>query len=98
MRELRNFVERVCAIGAGGALGVEGAPAAATEAEAASTGASPIPFEQPFKEFRERWIDHGEREYVRRLLERHGRNVAAAAETAGLDRTYVYRLIRKHDL
>ena len=32
------------------------------------------------------------------VLERHGRNVAAAAETAGLDRTYVYRLIRKHDL
>ena len=57
-----------------------------------------VAFDQPFKEFRERWIDHGEREYLQRLLERHGRNVPAAAEEAGLDRTYVYRLIRKHGL
>ena len=98
VRELRNFVERVCAIGAErAARPLSGSPAPAADA-AAPGDASPIPFEQPFKEFRERWIDHGEREYVRRLLERHGRNVAAAAEAAGLDRTYVYRLIRKHEL
>jgi transcriptional regulator with GAF, ATPase, and Fis domain len=94
VRELRNFVERACAIGAGGALGEP--PPARTEADAPT--ATPVPFEQPFKEFREQWIDRGEREYVRRLLDRHGRNVPAAAEAAGLDRTYVYRLIRKHDL
>jgi transcriptional regulator with GAF, ATPase, and Fis domain len=97
VRELRNFVERVCSIGASGPLPLSGSPTPAGDV-ATSGGGSPIPFEQPFKEFRERWIDHGEREYVRRLLERHGRNVAAAAEAAGLDRTYVYRLIRKHDL
>ena len=57
-----------------------------------------VAFEQPFKEFRERWIEQGEREYLRRLLDRHERNVAGAAEQAGLDRTYVYRLIRKHGL
>jgi transcriptional regulator of acetoin/glycerol metabolism len=57
-----------------------------------------VPFEQPFKDFRERWIDCGEREYVKRLLDRHGRSVAAAAAEAGLDRTYLYRLIRKHGL
>jgi transcriptional regulator with GAF, ATPase, and Fis domain len=95
VRELRNFVERVCAIGASGPIPLSGPLTAPPEAPGS---ASPISFQQPFKEFRERWIDHGEREYVRRLLERHGRNVAAAAEAAGLDRTYVYRLIRKHDL
>ena len=57
-----------------------------------------VAFEQPFKEFRERWIDHREREYLRRLLDRHRRNAPAAAEPAGLDRTYVYRLIPKHGL
>jgi transcriptional regulator of acetoin/glycerol metabolism len=51
-----------------------------------------------FKDFRERWIDHGEREYVRLLLERHQGNVTAAAQAAGLARTYVYRLIKKHGL
>jgi DNA-binding NtrC family response regulator len=55
-------------------------------------------FLQAYKEFRERWIDLGEREYVSRLLTRHGRNVTAAARDAGLDRTYLYRLIRKHEL
>ena len=66
--------------------------------EPAGAEMSGVAFNQPFKEFRERWIDQGEREYLQRLLERHGRNVPAAAEEAGLDRTYVYRLIRKHGL
>src|SRR5262249_27526929 len=58
----------------------------------------PTIFEQGYKDFRESWIDAGEREYVRRLLSRHGRNVAAAAREADVDRTYIYRLIRKHEL
>jgi two-component system response regulator GlrR len=55
-------------------------------------------FEQPFKYFREQWIDWGERSYVERLLARHERNVASGARAAGFDRTYLYRLMRKHDL
>ena len=55
-------------------------------------------FQQAYKDFRESWIDSGEKEYVRRLLMRHDRNVAAAAREAEVDRTYIYRLIRKHEL
>jgi two-component system, NtrC family, response regulator GlrR len=55
-------------------------------------------FEQAYKDFRESWIDSGEKEYVRRLLSRHRRNVASAAREAEVDRTYIYRLIRKHEL
>ena len=91
VRELRNVVERACAFGAKDALGAAAGVSAPADAAAAT-------FEQPFKDFRERWIDDGEREYVRRLLERHGRNVSLAAGAAGLDRTYLYRLIRKHGL
>jgi transcriptional regulator of acetoin/glycerol metabolism len=57
-----------------------------------------ISFTGDFKTFRESWIGLGEREYLQRLLTRHGRNVAAAAREADLDRTYVYRLIRQHAL
>src|SRR4029079_8460284 len=85
VRELRNFVERACAIGAKDALR-SGAGRTAAAASRAGAGAGRVAFDQPFKEFRERWIDHGEREYLQRLLERHGRNVPAAAEEAGLDR------------
>jgi DNA-binding NtrC family response regulator len=58
----------------------------------------PRVFEQTYKDFRDRWVDAGEKEYVRRLLLRHDRNVAAAAREAEVDRTYIYRLIRKHEL
>ena len=64
----------------------------------ASNGVDPKIFETAYKDFREAWIDSGEKEYVRRLLVRHDRNVAAAAREAGVDRTYIYRLIRKHEL
>jgi len=56
----------------------------------------PTIFDADFKRFRETWGDTGEREYVRRLLARHDRNVSHAAREAGVDRTYLYRLIRKH--
>jgi transcriptional regulator of acetoin/glycerol metabolism len=49
-----------------------------------------------FKEFRERWIELGEREYLRRLMLRTSRSSSAASREAGLERTYLYRLIKKH--
>lgn len=55
-------------------------------------------FEQNYRDFRESWVDRGEKEYVRQLLLRHDRSVASAAREAEVDRTYIYRLIRKHDL
>jgi transcriptional regulator with GAF, ATPase, and Fis domain len=61
-------------------------------------GADPGMFEHGYRDFRESWIDAGEKEYIRRLLLRHNRNVSSAAKEAGVDRTYIHRLIRKHDL
>jgi DNA-binding NtrC family response regulator len=75
------------------------APADPAAAPAAGLGlGDPAMFEQVYKAFRESWIDAGEREYMRRLLLRHARNVSNAAREAEVDRTYIYRLIRKHDL
>ncbi len=52
--------------------------------------------ELPLREARVTWMDALERAYVRRLMDRHGGAVARAAEAAGVDRTHLYRLIRKH--
>jgi transcriptional regulator of acetoin/glycerol metabolism len=49
-----------------------------------------------FKEFRERWIELGEREYLVRLMQKTNRSSGAASRQAGLERTYLYRLIKKH--
>jgi transcriptional regulator with GAF, ATPase, and Fis domain len=109
VRELRNFVERALALGpdealrllngASNAAQTEASPALVETPASANVDASdPALFEHAYKEFREMWKDAGDKEYVRRLLLRHDRNVAAAAKEAGIDRTYIYRLIRKHDL
>jgi DNA-binding NtrC family response regulator len=55
-------------------------------------------FAQSYRTFRDQWMDFGEKAFVTALLDRHQRNVAAAAKDAGLDRTYLYRLMRKHNL
>lgn len=57
-----------------------------------------VSFEQELRTFREAWGTYGEREYLRRLLARHAHNVSAAAREAGVDRTYIHRLTKKHDL
>ena len=51
-----------------------------------------------FRAFRDRWTEQGERLYIDDLLRRHQRNVSAAAREAELDRTYLYKLIRKYGL
>ncbi len=63
-----------------------------TQARPQTLSGPPELFEKPYREFR----DEVEAEYIQRLLERHGGNLAAAAHAAGIDRTYIYRLVRKH--
>jgi two-component system response regulator GlrR len=55
-----------------------------------------VPFEQSYRDFREQLLAAAEREYLRRLLTRHAGDVPAAALEAEIDRTHLYRLLRKH--
>jgi two-component system, NtrC family, response regulator GlrR len=93
VRELRNVVERIVALGPERArvmTDAQSAPLPSTEPRPLAQAF----LDKPLKELRE----DVEREYVRGLLERHGRNVNAVAAAAGIDRTYVYRLIKKYAL
>lgn len=140
VRELRNVVERMVALGTSSPLASAGAslmppsseppplrvqpiinipsPGAVPQpslqemarglgqgrAEYAPGPPSPAPtkgtvfpehlFDQNFKQFRDGLLEWGEQEYVRRLLERFPKNVSEAARNAGIDRTYIYRLMR----
>lgn len=104
VRELRNFTERLVTLGAREALSLTGAStkgdpfAASTSLDPPATRALVEALGRPLKEARDVWVDTLERDYVGRLLERCGRNVPVAAERAGVNRTYMYRLIRKHGL
>ena len=95
VRELRNAIQRVLTLGPG-ALD-DAAPAAAGLTEL-QQGLPPISLEVPFKQIRQAWTDHLERSYVEGMLRRHGRSLARIAEASGVDRSYVHRLMRKHEL
>lgn len=52
----------------------------------------------PFREFRDRWGEDGERRYVVHHLEACDRDTTRVATAMGIDRSYVYRLMRKYGL
>ncbi len=54
--------------------------------------------ERSFREHKERWNDEFERRYLRWLLGRADGNVSKAARSADMDRKYLHKLLRKHDI
>jgi DNA-binding NtrC family response regulator len=120
VRELRNFVERMRALGYTRAVALTNVQAPASSFESSnrlpvaprSDRETPAPSSissstfssaevttgTSFRTFRDRWNDVGEEKYVRELLARHPNNVSAAAREAELNRTYLYKLMRKHGL
>jgi transcriptional regulator with GAF, ATPase, and Fis domain len=102
VRELRNVLERAALMArAAGetelrALGLPVAAASTTSAEPAA----PIEFDPSlsYRATRERWENDFEKRYVRWLLARHDGNLAKAAREADMDRKYLHKLARKHDL
>jgi transcriptional regulator with PAS, ATPase and Fis domain len=93
IRELRNFIERVAVIAkSGSSMRPELDPPTGSEPSAPSAGIVDL----PYKDAKMKWIDQFEVAYVTELLQRNKGNVAAAARQAGVDRTYLFRLIRKY--
>jgi DNA-binding NtrC family response regulator len=101
VRELRNFLERALALGPREALAFVASPSGAASSSLSSSDSVHLTEAMlglSYKEVRERVLNQVEREYLTALLARHNRNVSAAADAAGLNRTHLHRLIRRHDL
>jgi two-component system, NtrC family, response regulator GlrR len=102
VRELRNFAERALALGPEAALALARARGDDPVTRPAPPPAAPAEFDPdtfgagPFGAFREAWIERGEAQYITRLLERHGGNVASALGEAQVNRSHLYRLIKKY--
>jgi DNA-binding NtrC family response regulator len=96
VRELRNFVDRLTTLGAQEALAGAPSPPPAAPGDHRLLPADWLTL--PLRELRERCTEEMEREYVGALIERYGRNVTAAAQAAGVDRTYLHRLLRKYGI
>jgi two-component system response regulator GlrR len=83
-RELRNHLERCLAFDEALPVGEEVKPSSIVDASV------------PYAEARRRALDAFERAYVSDLLARHGGNVSRAATAAGIDRVYLYKLLKRH--
>ncbi len=104
VRELRNVLERAAYLSRAQGLThlalnmlplAPGKPSPATTT--AKTNAAFAPGES-YRETRARFEDRFERDYVTWLLTRHEGNVSAAAREADMDRKYLHKLAKKHDL
>jgi two-component system, NtrC family, response regulator GlrR len=87
VRQLRNYLERAIH------LDDRTSPPGSGD-----TPASPVDPRIPYEEARRRALDDFERRYLSLLLAENNDSVSEAARTAGVNRTYLHRLLRKHGL
>jgi DNA-binding NtrC family response regulator len=101
VRELKNVIDRgVSLMGQGkvlepSLLGLE-PPPGQSHGGPPSGWAAVGP--EGFREAKERLIAAWERDYVTQLLRRAGGNVSRAAREGGIDRVYLHRLMKKHNI
>jgi transcriptional regulator with GAF, ATPase, and Fis domain len=96
VRELRTFVERALVIGPDAQIPGLVTPVATDSVAADSTGT--VDLDSPLRQAKDLAALRVERAYLAGWIERTGRNVTAIAGEIGLDRTYVHRLLKKHEL
>ncbi|MBX3229402.1 MAG: sigma 54-interacting transcriptional regulator [Labilithrix sp.] len=84
VRELRNHLERCLAFEEALPIGEEAAPRAEVDASV------------PYAEARRRTLDRFEQAYVKDLVARHRGQMTKAAAAAGIDRVYLYKLLKRH--
>jgi DNA-binding NtrC family response regulator len=93
IRELENLVERIAVLHPRSEIGVEALPEKILQ-QADLKPAAAMNFTGTYKEARAAF----ERGYAEHLLKAHHGNMAAAARTAGMDRSQFFRLVRRHGL
>jgi DNA-binding NtrC family response regulator len=95
VRELRNVIERASYVG-----GLASLDPSVLRVDRTTDDAERLlcDYSRPFKEAKNELIERFEREYLRRLLDRTGGNMARAAREAGIDRKYMYLLMKKHEM
>ncbi len=100
IRELRTLIERLHSMGRIPAdLGafLQGEVKHDIE-EGETEGSIQISADRPFKDLKNELIEEFERKYLSDLLARNAQNVSQSARSAGIERAYLQRLIRKYGM
>ena len=101
VRELRNTVERallLSTVQAGDQLRVDGLAPRSKDGPRPARPEAAFDPAASFQAEKERWVDRRERAYLTWLMAEHQGNVSAAARAARMDRKYLHKLLRKHEL
>lgn len=95
VRQLRNVIERACALGCGDVLGLEDLPA---ELREASVPGARDRGGVTFQEMKARRVAALEESYLRSLLERNRGNVTRSAQEAGMARSALQKLLQRYGI
>lgn len=100
VQELRNAIEQAVILSVEGTIRPEDLPDRIRESRGGVAGAPGGPglSRRPFREVKREIVEAFERAYLGELLERHLGNVTAASQQAGMLRSALQRLLRKHGL
>jgi len=100
VQELRNAIEQAVILSIEGTIRPEDLPDRVRESPGTAAGAPGGPglSRRPFREVKREIVEVFESAYLGELLDRHGGNVTAASEQAGMLRSALQRLLRKHGL
>lgn len=91
IRELRNYLERCSVFGSV-------LPTQDGEEPETPSGPEPVDLGVPFLQAREKVVANFERRYLEALLRAQKGKTGKAAEAAGIDRVFLWRLLRRHGL
>jgi DNA-binding NtrC family response regulator len=98
VRELRNAMEQAVILATDRTIRPRDLPQAIQRVRIAAATEGEDLSERPFRVAKREVVDAFERSYLSELLMKHGGNVTAAAERAGMLRSALQRLLRKHEL
>jgi len=96
VRQLENAVQRAVVLSEGGSISM--ADLLPRDPLAKYRRSLPRGQDVSFGEMKKRVLEDFTRRYIKDLLEQHGGNVTRAAETLGMRRTSLQRLLRQHGL
>lgn len=99
IREMKLLIERMQSLGRIPAdVGIFLRGDNAEDQEQAEETAFTVSADRPFKDLKNELIEDFERRYLSDLLARNAQNISQSARSAGIERAYLQRLIRKYGM
>jgi DNA-binding NtrC family response regulator len=98
IRELKNIIERLCIMANDNCITLEDVPPDIRGSEVSFSANTSWVNGLNFKDAKERWLEHFEKEYLEKALKKHSGNISKAAEKSGVNRRTFHRLMLKYEL